>query len=116
VITFIRYWYVLSANRFLLLFRNGSAALEGQIATRETLSHLTQPLFQDYTFQGRIVGFFFRLGRVFVGGMAQLLLAAGSLSLYVLWLLFPVLCIISIASIAVGPTTPATNQRGGSLR
>ena len=76
--------------------------VEGVVAVRDTIHNLNRPLFQDYSYQGRIVGFFLRLARIgagiFVYAVVGLLFVLG----YFLWLIFPLLCSITIIGSLLG--------------
>ena len=93
---FLAYWYLQSPARFVKTVSHAIGTLDGQFAVRDTLKNLNKPLFQDYSYQGRILGVVFRLGRV---GMALFIYALAALAYvfgYVLWLLVPPLCLVSI--------------------
>lgn len=93
---FFRHWYVVSfylIGRYLISLLE---RLDQTLAFRITLKYLFQPLYQDYTTVGYILGFIFRSFRLLIGGMlygAVVLTAAG---LYLVWLLIPVFIIFKI--------------------
>jgi hypothetical protein len=93
---FLAYWYAQSPARFLEAAKHGIGTLDGQFAVQDTLRNLNKPLFQDYTYQGRILGVVFRIGRVGLALVIYTVAAAAYLAAFILWLLFPFLCIISI--------------------
>ena len=97
VLPFFSYWYITSATRFLHSLQSAWQATEAQIGIIDTFHNLDKPLFQDYSRQGRIIGFVFRLGRIIAGLLTMAGTAAFYAALYVFWLIFPPLCLVSIA-------------------
>ncbi|MDP1629748.1 MAG: hypothetical protein Q8L57_03960 [bacterium] len=67
-----------------------------EIAFRPTLRHWFQPLFQDYTVLGYILGFLFRTGRIIVGGAGALVIFGVSVIIYFIWVLIPAYIFIKI--------------------
>lgn len=80
------------------------AFLEGRLAIKSTVTNLGKPLFQDYTREGRLIGIFFRLGRIGVALFIDVLASLGYFIAILLWLLFPVLCLISLLGSLLGPS------------
>jgi hypothetical protein len=99
MIAFLSYWYFTSPARYLFAVRRLLRTLEETIAIQETAQHIAEPLFQDYSRQGRIVGFFFRLGRILAGVFLYGLVSLGAVLLLIFQWAFPILCLISIFSI-----------------
>ncbi len=60
------------------------------IAFRPTLRHWFQPLFQDYTTLGYILGFIFRTSRVVIGGAGMLVIFSVSAAIYFIWASIPI--------------------------
>jgi hypothetical protein len=92
----IRFWYLQSLPWALNRYKTTVASFESQIAVQATWKNIGKPLFQDYTFQGKVIGFFFRLFRIVFGGALYACIALAFAVLYLFWLLLPVLCVISI--------------------
>jgi hypothetical protein len=115
MITLIRYWYFESAGRFYAAYLHTARALEDQISIQETLKHMNQPLFQDYTYQGRLIGIALRLVRIGVGVFALILLTLAYLFFYIFWLFFPIICVVSIIASVAAPNiaTPITSITSG---
>jgi len=107
MLTFIRYWYLESAMRFYTAYLHAVQTLEAQVAIQETLKHLTEPLFQDYTYQGRAIGIVFRLVRICLGIVGIIALTLGYLFFYLLWLFFPLICLVSLLGAFFGPNITA---------
>ena len=99
----LMYWYVKSASRFYTAFQQAESHLEASFAVRDMLRNLDKPLFQDYTLQGRVIGVAIRLFRVALGLAAYAFAAALYLAGYVLWLLFPLLCLANLLGSLIGP-------------
>lgn len=97
----LQYWYLRSPNRFITAAQHAIQTLDGQIAVRDTLHNLNKPLFQDYTIQGRIIGVFLRLARAAMGLGVYLLVAVAYAGLFVLWLSFPIFCLVSLVGSVV---------------
>jgi len=66
------------------------------IAFRPTLRHWFQPLYQDYTVLGYILGFIFRTGRIIVGGSGTLVIFGASAVVYFIWAAIPVYFFVKI--------------------
>lgn len=105
---FFRFWYVQSFAWAWQHYRSTIASFEAQIAIKATWKNIGEPLFQDYTFQGKVIGFFLRIARIFFGGIFYGIIACIALFLYIFWLLFPILCLISILGYFSGsPSIPS---------
>ncbi len=91
---FFRHWYLDASREFLVMFRSAAESLEHRAAFRVTLEHFFEPLYQDFTFLGRILGVFFRSGRLLLGSVLYLMLTALFLLLYLGWLSIPPLIIL----------------------
>jgi hypothetical protein len=93
---FFRHWYVES---FYLIGRYAVSALEQldrTLAFRVNLEHFFEPLYQDHTVVGHIMGFLFRSSRLLIGGIIYALLIAFAAALYITWLLVPIYIIYRI--------------------
>lgn len=98
----LRYWYLQSLGQAYHSFLGALGFFESQLALRATLQNLTKPIFQDYTFQGRIVGVGLRLARLFLGLLIYLVIALLYIASYLLWLAFPILCLVSLLGSFLG--------------
>lgn len=99
---FLRYWYVESFNRFLDALEDTIHTLDSSFAIKDTAKNIDKPLFQDYTTQGRIIGFLLRLGRILIGLLIYALASLAYLVFYIVWLLFPAICVLSILGSVIG--------------
>ncbi|MBU0975524.1 MAG: hypothetical protein ABIE03_07850 [Patescibacteria group bacterium] len=57
------------------------------------LGNLFVPMFRDQSFTGRVVSIFLRLGWVTGGTVIQILITIPAVSIIVIWLVLPFLCI-----------------------
>jgi len=71
------------------LWQAVASNFESQIAVITTFRNLGKPLFQDYTREGRFIGFILRIGRIIVGLVVQLLLAIFFIIVLLAWLILP---------------------------
>ena|SRR3989344_3180506 len=89
VYEFFVHWYghgfIKAVDRTLSVFH----MLDRTLALRVTLKHFWQPLYQDYTTLGYILGFVFRTIRVVIGVAVYGCVAVLALSLYILWAAVP---------------------------
>jgi hypothetical protein len=90
---FFRHWYVDGSASFWRTFSRGANNIEQTLAVRVTAHMLFRPLFGDYSVVGRIIGPFFRLGRLIVGAVAYAVLFIALLIVYICWLVLPALLI-----------------------
>jgi len=91
---FFRHWYADGSRAFLRRYRAVSGSLEDAVASRAMLHLLFRPLYGDYSFVGRLIGPVFRLGRLFMGGLAHGALALMFCIAWLAWLLIPALTIV----------------------
>ncbi len=98
----LRFWYVQSPSWTYKHLVGTITTLDGQFSVRDTLKNLGKPIFQDYTRQGRIIGFFLRLARVGLALFAYAIVALLYALVYLLWLLFPILCLVWIIGSFIG--------------
>lgn len=71
------------------LWHSTAQAFEGQVAVVTTARNLGKPLFQDYTREGRFIGFFFRIGRIVIGAIIQVLIALLFVVAAIIWVILP---------------------------
>lgn len=58
-------------------------------AVKDMAQHLGEPIFQDPTWQGRLIGIFIRIFRLIVGLFAEALFTAFVLILILVWYVLP---------------------------
>lgn len=86
---FVYHWYV---GSFFVIARetiNVFERLDKTIAFKVTLQNITQPLYQDHTAIGHMLGFVFRFARVIFGFMVYLFLVLMSAGIYLIWISIP---------------------------
>jgi len=93
---FFHHWYVDASYYFFHYFISLLERLDRVWAIRVTLKYFFQPLYKDYTIIGRIVGVIFRAGRIVIGLLIYLFVAALFIVIYLLWLTFPFLLLFYI--------------------
>jgi len=86
---FLKHWYfdafkIYSHFIFSLLER-----VDRKLAFKITLRNLFQPLYQDESFIGHILGFCFRITRLASGGFIYLILITIFILLYLAWVAVP---------------------------
>ncbi len=89
ILAFFKHWYVDSFGVARSLFLSLLRRLDRLFALEVTIRHLFQPLFQDRTSLGYMLGFLFRSGRVVAGFAMYLAVATLALLLYLAWLAAP---------------------------
>jgi len=98
----VQYWYLTSPSRFLNATTHAIHMLDGKLAVRDTLRNINKPLFQDYTTQGRIIGFFLRLARVAAALLVYAVVVSAYAAVFVFWIIFPLVCLVSLVGSLVG--------------
>ncbi len=95
-VDFWQHWYIGSfkiANHILLSLLE---RLDRRIALKITFKNFFQPLYQDRSFIGYVLGFIFRTIRLFFGGIFYLFVVILVLTAYLFWLVIPLLIIFEI--------------------
>jgi len=98
----LRFWYLQSPRWIYERLVGAIRSLDGNLAVVSTWKNITKPIFQDYTRQGRIIGFFLRLGRIVFSLLLYFCVVIIYGFGYLLWLLFPFICVAWILSAFVG--------------
>lgn len=96
IIEFLRHWYVRSARLYWYFIINKLERIDYRLAWKITLKNLFKPLYKDYSFLGRVLGFIFRLGRLFLGAIIYSIIFAIAICFYLFWLLIPIALIYQI--------------------
>jgi hypothetical protein len=102
--TLLNIWYLKSPGWIYRFYLLTLGQLEVSIGVQDMAHNLRRPLFQDYTFQGRIIGLLLRLLRILAGCLLYLLIAVAYLIGYLVWLAFPFICLVSLAGAFFGTT------------
>lgn len=93
---FFNNWYVRGTRFFWVHFINLLTSFDRSLAIRVTLQHLFEPLYQDRTVVGYVLGFIFRVLRVLIGFVIYLVIVAVALVLYAVWILLPAFLIFKV--------------------
>jgi hypothetical protein len=96
MITFARWYYVTTTKSLLEVLLDLFGLVSSVFAIRIMWQHISEPMYQDYTWQGRVIGFAIRSLRIllglFVEGIIVLILAVVML----VWLVLPLLVVVKI--------------------
>lgn len=90
---FLRHWY---KEAFLIFWHQMIKILESLdkiFAIKITFRHWLQPLYQDRTIVGYILGFIFRTGRILLASFFYLVIFLLGCSLYLFWAIIPLFLI-----------------------
>ena len=87
---FIHHWYIDGSRFFFTTAQSIFLQVERTFAVSTTLGHFFEPLYQDYSIVGIIIGPLFRLGRVLTGIVVYILLGVPYLCLYLVWIGAPI--------------------------
>ena len=98
------FWYGKSGPWVLRSFLHTIQNFEGTLAVKSTAKNISKPLFQDYTYQGRIIGALLRIARICLGSFIYLLIAVAYLGAYAFWLAFPIICLVNMVGALAGPS------------
>jgi hypothetical protein len=101
-------WYTIGLPRVIMRVRTMIASFEAQLAVKETIKHLTEPLFQDYTLAGRFIGALFRVGRILLGGILYLGISIIGILILAMWVIAPFVPAIAVAGFIIGADSTAT--------
>jgi len=86
---FFTAWYIDDSAKLWHMIFDCLESLERKIALKEMIHFWFQPLFQDYTVLGYILGFVNRTLRIIIGAIIYFLVFIAGLVLYVVWLYIP---------------------------
>jgi hypothetical protein len=98
----LSFWYGQSPNWVYQRFLQTIRILDGRFAVQAMIKNITRPIFQDYDWQGRVIGFFIRIGRIVAAVIVYILTLIVYLIAYTVWLAFPVLCVVSLVGAVMG--------------
>ena len=91
---FIWHWYVGAAKIYGHFAISIFEKLDGSFALKITIRHLFEPLYQDRTVLGYILGFPLRMLRLIIGGIFYAIMAILFLAGYLLWAAVPLILIL----------------------
>ena len=96
MITFFKWYYSIQTRNIYAIFNDIYQLVAGVFDIQMMIKHISEPLYQDYSYQGRAIGFVVRSGRVLLGLFVQFIMIIFLAILMVLWLLFPLVIILKI--------------------
>lgn len=93
---FLYHWYVRGFRKASNWTLDYLEKLDYVFALRINFKNLFQPLYQDYSFLGYILGFVLRSLRIFSAFIIYTLFSAVCLALFLAWAAFPVFAVYQI--------------------
>lgn len=90
---FLRHWYIKSFFVYIHFIISQLEKIDRFLAFKITLRHLFQPLYQDHSIIGYILGFIFRTARLFIGATIYLVVFIIAAAIYIIWLGIPIFII-----------------------
>ncbi len=87
VIDFLYHWYVHSAKLYTSFVLDLLSNVDRKLAWKVTFHHFFEPLYQDYSLIGRVLGFVFRLLRLAGGLVVYAVIFTFAVALYIIWVL-----------------------------
>ena len=100
IVEFLRHWYVKSLRYYSNFSLNQFERLDRFFALKITLKNLFQPLYKDYSPIGYILGFGFRVSRVFAASVVYLLILLILVFLYLVWVFFPIFAVVKALGVS----------------
>jgi len=96
IYTFFNDWYVRVSRYYFLKFIEGLRRIDRYFAWKITLKNIFSPLYQDYSFTGRVLGIFFRVLRLFFGVFVYFLFSLAAFIFFAMWCTIPPLLVLLI--------------------
>jgi len=93
---FLSHWYILVFYSYWNNVARFMAILDRYFSFKVTLLNLFNPLYQDYTFLGYMLGIFFRVIRLMVGGVVYVVVLSIVFALYLVWVSIPLILVIKV--------------------
>jgi hypothetical protein len=101
MLTFFKWYYQIQTRQIYDAFSGVFQQVAGLFDIPMMIKHITEPLYQDYSYQGRAIGFLIRSGRILLGLFIQLVLIIILGILMLLWVLLPAVIAVKIGYILV---------------
>ena len=98
IINFFYIWYIQSSKDFWNKEISFLRQMERDIGVLINLKLITEPIYGDYTYEGRVLGPIFRLGRVLVGLFIMLCSIVAVVTIYLIWIILPPLAFLMIVA------------------
>jgi len=93
---FFCFWYLTSSKDFWHREISFLKQIERDIGVIINLKLITQPIFGDYTYAGRVIGPIFRLGRVLIGMAIMIVSIFIVILIYLIWIILPPLAFLMV--------------------
>ncbi len=88
---FLQWWAVRIPSQIVAMGKRMVFLVGDVFAIQSMVQHITEPIFQDPTWQGRLIGIAIRVSRIVIGLLGQLFAIVFTIVLLVLWYGFPLL-------------------------
>lgn len=89
MLNFFYIWYVQGSKDFWNKEISFLGGVERDVGVIVHIKHIFDPLFGDYTYIGRAIGFFFRIGFISFGLLITSISIAAVVLLYFIWIIIP---------------------------
>ena len=96
---FLRHWYIKSLFLYFQFVIDFFLKLERKVGLIVNLRYFFQPLYQDYTLLGYLLGIFFRSLRTFLSGVLYVVLFLVFLIIYLIWVFIPIFLVVKILNL-----------------
>ena len=99
--TFVNWYYITQTRNLIGILTDLFGLVASIFAIRMMWQHITEPLYQDYTYAGRAIGFMIRSLRIILGLLVEGLVILVLLAVLALWVVLPILIIGKIIYILI---------------
>jgi ATP-dependent Clp protease ATP-binding subunit ClpA len=93
---FVKWWFLDAPKRILVILKRILVLINNEASFVLNLKMLFVPLFGDYTWVGRMMGFIYRTVKIIVGLLVLIVVAIFGLLITAFWYLVPAICIYYI--------------------
>lgn len=93
---FLKHWYKDGSKNFFHALVNFLEHLDRFFAIEITFKHIFEPLYQDRSFIGHIMGFLFRTARIILAAIVYSTVVLVFAVLYLAWLAVPLFIVFKI--------------------
>lgn len=97
--SFISHWYLGAGAFWWGKFLKVLSRLDKTFAVHITLKHWLEPLYQDRTIMGYILGFIFRTSRIIIGAVVYFFIGILFFLVFLVWALVPIYLIFKVFSV-----------------
>jgi hypothetical protein len=95
---FLYHWYVRGFRKAVNWTLDYLEKLDYKFALKINFRNIFQPLYQDYSFIGHVMGFVLRSLRILIAIVVYTVIIIISTALFLAWSLIPIVCIYQIIS------------------